>query len=84
MKTSLIIMLCCSVQLWMPQISSAHSAIINNKAWEVCENHAKSDSCEYTDNHENIYRGTCQLMSEKLLCVRNQPIEKGNLGAAKH
>jgi hypothetical protein len=76
-------MICGGVQLWMPQIASAHASIINNKAWQVCENHMKSDSCEYTDNHEDIYRGTCQLMSEKLLCVRNQPIEKADPDAEK-
>ena len=84
MKKSLGFVLCCSIPFWLPQLAFAHSSIINNKAWQVCENQAKSDACEYTDNHEDIYRGSCQLMSEKLLCVRNQPIVKGNPDSATH
>ncbi|ASJ73021.1 hypothetical protein IMCC3135_14680 [Granulosicoccus antarcticus IMCC3135] len=83
-KKSLRFMLFCGLPFWVPQMVFAHSSIINNKAWEVCEKQVRSDSCEYTDNHEDIYRGTCQLMSEKLLCVRNQPIVKGNPDAADH
>ena len=73
-----IAILCVGVCLSMPQIASAHAAIIKNTAWQVCEKHTKSDSCEYNDYHGNIDRGTCQLMSEKLLCVRNQPIVKAD------
>jgi len=51
---------------------------LSNDAWQVCEDCARSNSCEYTDNHENIYRGTRQVMSDKLLCVRNQPIDKAD------
>ncbi len=84
MRKSLSVIIFCSIPFWMPQLASAHSSVTNNKAWQVCENQAKSDACEYTDNHENIYRGTCQLMSEKLLCVRNHPIVKGNPDSATH
>lgn len=56
MKKCLGSMLCCSIQLLMPQLATAHSSIINNKVSQVCENQAKSDACEYTDNHEDIYR----------------------------
>lgn len=84
MKKYLGVMLCCSIPYGLPQTAAAHSTIINNQAWQVCEARERSDACEYTDNHENIYRGTCQLMSEKLLCVRNQPIVEGGKNAAGH
>jgi hypothetical protein len=73
-----LIVFCGSVYLSTPQTALAHSSVINNKAWQVCESSMRSDSCEYTDNHHDIYRGTCQVMSEKLLCVRNQPIVKSD------
>ena len=76
MKKLYLIILCGSLSFWLPQIASAHASILNNEARLVCENSMRSDSCEYTNNHEDIYRGTCQMMSDKLLCVRNQPIEK--------
>ena len=84
MGKGLCFMLCFGIRSWMPQLAHAHSSLINNKAWQVCENQEKSDACGYTDNLEDIYRGTCQLMSEKLLCVRNQPIVNGNSDSAVH
>jgi len=77
-----LIIICGSLHYWLPQTVSAHASILNNDAWQVCENRTRSNSCEYTDNHENIYRGTCQVMSDKLLCVRNQPIEKADTDSA--
>jgi hypothetical protein len=56
----------------------AHSGHINQAAWDVCEDRQVSMSCEYADREKNIYRGTCQLMSEHRICVRNEPIEKAN------
>ena len=82
MNKYLRMLVCGSACLCLPQFLFAHSAIINNEAWLVCENQTRSDACEFTDNHDSIYRGTCQLMSEKLLCVRNQPIEKADSDAA--
>ena len=67
MKKALGILLCSGNAFWLPLLASAHSSITNNKVWQVCENQARSDACEYTDNPEDIYRGTCQLMSEQLL-----------------
>lgn len=69
-------MLCGSALICVPQFVLSHSASINKEPWLVCENQTRSDVCEFTDNHQNIYRGTCRVMSEELMCVRNQPIEK--------
>lgn len=54
--------------------SYAHSGSTTKAAWEACENKAKSESCKYTGVHNGIYKGTCQSFSEKMMCVRNQPI----------
>lgn len=55
---------------------SAHSGAANNAAWDACDNKPRSTACEYTGFHGEQYRGTCQLIAEHMMCVRNQPIEK--------
>lgn len=62
----------------------AHSGTPNNAAWEACDGKPKSAYCQYTGFHDDIYKGTCQQMSESMLCVRNQPIEKPKGQAEKH
>lgn len=52
----------------------AHSGSVGSAAWDICKAKAKSTTCEYQDSHENIYRGTCQSISEHKMCVRNKPI----------
>lgn len=56
--------------------SHAHTASTNKAAWEVCENKVKSESCQYTGHHDDLYIGSCQVISKSMLCVRNQPIQK--------
>lgn len=59
----------------------AHSGNSNKVAWEVCNAKEVSDQCTFQNSVNDVYRGACQLMSDELLCVRNQPIEK-NVAAA--
>lgn len=54
----------------------AHSGHTNKQAWDVCDDKQVSDSCSYNDHDENIYSGSCQLMSSDMICVRNKPIQK--------
>ena len=56
----------------------AHSGHSSAKAWSVCHDKQISQSCSYTNKSKDVYRGTCQSMSDQLMCVRNQPIEKAN------
>ena len=56
----------------------AHSGHSSAKAWSVCHDKQVSQSCSYTNKSDDVYRGTCQSMSDQLMCVRNQPIEKAN------
>ncbi len=57
---------------------------IHNKApWAACEAQERGASCAYTDGHDDLYRGSCQLISNALLCVRNQPIVRQE-GHASH
>lgn len=52
---------------------NAHD-LIHEAPWNACESAQKSQECAYTNGEGDLYRGTCQLFSEALMCVRNQPI----------
>ena len=54
----------------------AHSGPLNQIALKACDVKSRSQSCQYEAGHQSLYIGTCQYMSEVLMCVRNQPIQK--------
>ncbi len=54
--------------------SYAHSGSTTKAAWDACDNKSKSESCEYSGAHDDLYRGTCQSISQSMICVRNEPI----------
>lgn len=43
--------------------------------WQACEAKKTNDPCSFENLDHDVYRGTCQSMSNALVCVRNQPIE---------
>ena len=53
-----------------------HADAVDRAAWTACETAALTDACEYTDHHGALYRGSCRSMSNTLLCVRTEPIER--------
>ena len=32
------------------------------------------DACSYTNGDKDLFKGSCQLFNEALMCVRNEPI----------
>lgn len=56
----------------------AHDGHTNDKPWLACDARQIGDSCAYKNSANDVYRGTCRLMQEHLICVRNQPIEKAD------
>lgn len=59
----------------------AHSGHLDKAALEVCKERTRSQACEYTGHHDDLYIGTCQYISDRALtCVRNQPIRKTRPG----
>lgn len=54
----------------------AHSGHTHKAPWEACFDAEKDQACEYKNGNKDIFKGTCQLFSERLMCVRNQPIIK--------
>lgn len=54
----------------------AHEGHLNEAPWAACDNRDIGDACAYENAAEDVYRGTCRSMSEHLICVRNQPIER--------
>lgn len=53
----------------------AHQGSLNQLPWVACEDKVLNDACEFYNSNEDKFRGTCQSISEVLMCVRNQPIE---------
>jgi len=53
-----------------------HADHVDAAAWTACETATLADACDYVDHDDNRYRGSCRLMSDTLMCVRNQPIER--------
>lgn len=68
----------------MVSVAYAHSTPLNSMAIAACEAKEKSQDCEYSGHHNDLYIGTCQLATEtKLVCVRNKPIQKSEGGLEK-
>lgn len=53
----------------------AHGQHVNTQPWVVCAEAKHDDTCQYVVASNQLYKGTCQAMSDALMCVRNQPIE---------
>jgi len=54
----------------------AHTANINKVAWQACDAKDVSQACAFENANGDVYRGSCLLMSDSLMCVRSQAIEK--------
>ncbi len=52
----------------------AHSGHTYPGAWKVCVDKEPAAMCEYTNDHNELFKGTCQPILYKKICVRNQPI----------
>jgi len=53
-----------------------HDGHLNDAPWRACDDQQIGDPCAYENAAKDVYRGTCRSMSDALMCVRNQPIEK--------
>ncbi|TYK65113.1 hypothetical protein [Colwellia echini] len=53
---------------------SAHDSHTHSAPWQACETKAKAEQCSYTNGAGDLFKGSCQLFSESLMCVRNEPI----------
>lgn len=57
-----------------PTTIHAHDSHTHAAPWQACEEKNKSSQCSYTNGENDLFKGTCQLFSDTLMCVRNQPI----------
>ncbi len=66
--------------LGLPSPASAHDSGDGNAfMWRACDGRQLDDTCAFQNAEHDLYRGTCQSMSNALVCVRNQPIERAAL-----
>lgn len=70
--------------------ANAHDSHTHSAPWQACENKKKLAQCSFTNGDGDIFKGSCQVFSETLMCVRNQPIihadaleKKGKVKAEK-
>lgn len=57
----------------------AHAGPANEAAVTACEEKERSQSCEYTGGHNDLYIGFCRyrfMTGDELICVRTEPIRK--------
>lgn len=54
--------------------ANAHDSHTHSAPWQACESKQKSAQCSYSNGENDLFKGSCQLFSETLMCVRNQPI----------
>ena len=59
-----------------PSASAHDSGDGNAFMWRACDGRQLDDACAFQNAEHDLYRGSCQLMSNVLVCVRNQPIER--------
>ena len=74
--------LAAAVVLLAPVSALAHDGSVHAEPWEVCAEATLGDDCTWSNAQHDIYRGTCRSMSDRLLCVRNQPIQRAVEGEA--
>jgi hypothetical protein len=63
-----------SLMLVSSFFASAHDSHTHSAPWQACESKQKSAQCSYTNGENDLFKGSCQMFSETLMCVRNQPI----------
>ena len=75
MKIDLTRLAVVSLSLCFTSLSFAHSGHVHKAPLIACQSLSKGESCRYMVGKDKVYKGTCQLFEETLMCVRNQPIE---------
>lgn len=69
-------LLACFLLLGTPGAARAHQGGLGTEAmWNACDARKVDEHCAFESVDHDVYRGTCQAMSNALVCVRNQPIE---------
>ena len=56
--------------------AEAHDGHVHKAPWQACETKQLSNACSYENGNGDLFRGSCQLFTGTLMCVRNQPIVK--------
>ena len=68
----------------LSMLVKAHDAHLSAEPWAACDSKEKSEVCSFTNSADDLYRGTCQSASGRLICVRNKPIVKNSTRAHDH
>ena len=74
-KLSLTKVLFSTALIASPLMSTAHQGHHTKPAWDACKEKLQHDTCSYLMQKNRLYSGTCLVIVDELMCVRNQPIK---------
>ena len=76
-RAALEALLVCVALLSATGAAWAHEGGLGNQVmWTACEGRSVDDLCSFQSLDHDVFRGSCQAMSNAMVCVRNQPIER--------
>ncbi len=61
-----------------PGVGWAHDGHGQLPMWQACERATVGESCRFENAAHDRYFGSCRLISDDLVCVRNRPIERAS------
>lgn len=67
---------CLLITLTLSSASYGHQGHIDQAASIACVDKKLSEACSYQNVHQDLYKGSCRSIMEKMICVRNEPIQK--------
>jgi hypothetical protein len=62
--------------LMMPGLAAAHSGHTSTQMWDACDDAVHGEICSFVTEGHARHTGTCQVLADDLMCVRNRPIEQ--------
>lgn len=78
-------MLVCCALMGAASTAWAHEGGLGNEVmWSACDGRKVDDHCAFENMDHDVFRGTCQAMTNALVCVRNQPIERAASALPTH
>lgn len=69
-----LVLIALSLTLFTFLTAHAHESHTHKAPWQACKTKKLTQQCEFENGKKDLHKGTCQLFSGSLMCVRNQPI----------
>ena len=73
-STSLVLGFTLGAPVLTSPTADAHKGHTDATPWQVCRDASLGDSCEWSNEAQDRFIGSCREVQDSLLCVRNRPI----------